>query len=782
MIQMEKKVLKRLIVWPLLIALCATIIFSGMSMPAIIASAAASEYNEVSELYDLGSISGTSLPSGVTEFGISSAAGIQKFANLVNNSGISFAGKTIYLTNDIDDMLAKATADGIGYQFAIGTNTHPFKGVFDGCGFTVGLIDIRVSLGDYGGFFGVTNGAIIKNLVIGNGKGYGTIQNENTFPYFGAIVGNATDTVIINSVNKADITNLTSGGSNIAAGIVAFGEGNTIINCFNYGKIATDNSAGIVPSDVAKVSLCINLGTFADKMGGTYTGADIEDDEVDVWSGWTSMVDSQKETKVTDFNTDIHLKRSELREVEEEQRLFLFYWGFDAEDNDYLVLCLPKTYTYYLIQKGVIDEADVQSKEIPMPLLKANIMSEFLSKNAAAVFITIWFRDTYAYVTGTSESSITVRADIQEKYFDILKNLEDESVDDIESTAAIFSFAKGIEDFIKNACAEMDDIFFEWAGEYEGEFVDAIREFAIGIITNWFNDCTSFVVGDDAAAVTAREKLLKVYEERIAGLEDIEYSDSNELLIKISEYINMSLNLLDDEYYNWELGVSRSALNEAYNKALEWATGDNREKVKKIKADAESKIVEAKALFEQTQDYDEERINRWIEYTGTVDDIVTDAIAQMNDLELQWNRYRTTIIWSSVSGGILLIAGAVVIALLVAMKKKDKNYKAIIVEIQDDRKSKKIWQKADSITRESEARREKEEQRAEANRLKAEQILREYREKMEKAEQVNSAQSSSQAEIRNEKLEQMEQARREKLEQMAAAHREKALAAKKKKK
>ncbi|MCL1900881.1 MAG: hypothetical protein FWG51_00590 [Firmicutes bacterium] len=808
-----KTKLKKLIAWPLIFAILSTAIFTNMWQIPDAKTRSIAVSSEAENLINLELITaGDNILEAAKEFEVNSATGILKFAGLVN-SGADFEGKTVYLKNDIDDMLETVAESGLLSQTAIGNNAHPFKGTFDGGGFNVNLISIGSLPGEPGGFFGTTEDAVIKNLVIDNGQESGSIENYGSRQYFGAIVGKAVNTVIVNSVNKADITNITAGGT--AAGIVALGDEDTkIINCFNYGTITADFVAGIVASEIDEVNLCINLGEL--------DGESNEDSNVENWlefetanwmdlygldidDGWESLDISDKKEIVTIFNTRVHELKHIIRENDEyeyENRLFLFYWGFyiefdEVESNyveadDYLMLCFPRTYIEYMIQKGVRieeyeeDEEDGEEEEFSgvMPLLGMTLMSEFLSKNAAASSIAMWFKDSYAFITGDEEESADARNDMKEAYFELLVDLEDMSIgDDTDDITKIFSFAKEVEKFVKHACeGVIDGIFYDWEEWYEGQYEDAIFEFAEGIITNWYEDCKSFITGDDEDAIDAREALLVKYNERISGLDEIEFSDNNELLIKINVYILVSLNELDDIYYSWELSVSWAILNEAYEDILNSASSGNKAKVEAIYAEAEAKIKEAEDAFEDYEDIDGERINKWIEYTSAVDDAVNEAVAQFDALELKWSNERTTITWVSVASAIVLTAGIIVVMLLIVMRKRAKNYKAIIVEIQDDRRNKKIWQKADNITRESEARREKEEQRAEVHRLKAEQILKEHREKIEKAEQANSGHSAAPVDIHKEKLEQMEQARSEKLEQMAQAHREKALAAKRKKK
>lgn len=87
---------------------------------------------------------------------ISSATQLQEVANNVNEGNNDYAGATISLSWDIE--LTQS-------WMPIGTVGKPFRGTFDGNGWTISNITIDGEF-TYQGLFGYTNGATIKNLNI----------------------------------------------------------------------------------------------------------------------------------------------------------------------------------------------------------------------------------------------------------------------------------------------------------------------------------------------------------------------------------------------------------------------------------------------------------------------------------------------------------------------------------------------------------------------------------------------------------------------------------------
>ena len=106
---------------------------------------------------------------------ISTAEKLAEFAEEVNN-GTSYQGKLVVLGASIN--LA-----GVNWT-PIGTESSPFKGTFDGEGFTVSNVTVNKADLEYAGLFGRMEGAEIKDLTVKNVS----IQAKS---YAGGLIGDA---------------------------------------------------------------------------------------------------------------------------------------------------------------------------------------------------------------------------------------------------------------------------------------------------------------------------------------------------------------------------------------------------------------------------------------------------------------------------------------------------------------------------------------------------------------------------------------------------------------
>ena len=144
------------------------------------------------------------------------------FASQVNG-GNTYAGETVKLTDDIDLS---------GYKWTpIGTTegTLYFAGTFDGQGYTISNITAQNSLAS--GFFGVTDGATIKNLKVANA----TVSGNHCA---GAVVGKAKFTTIeACSASDASVTlvprvvNGAYDDGNHAGGVAGYAYACDVIDC-----------------------------------------------------------------------------------------------------------------------------------------------------------------------------------------------------------------------------------------------------------------------------------------------------------------------------------------------------------------------------------------------------------------------------------------------------------------------------------------------------------------------------------------------------------------------
>ena len=230
---------------------------------------------------------GSSVNSGwyapdLTSHTITTAAELAGVKYLVRNGLATFQGITLYLGADLD-------MTG-GEWSSIGGNDGCFMGTFDGQGHTV-IVNISEA-GPYGSFFGLTDGATIRNLTLaGNISGGYPVA---------AFVAKANNTAIENCVNLASVSgtgsaagfvcsvkdNLSTvvisdcynggaitGGSG-AAGIVSasgYDAYITILRCQNGGTITAGEAAGIiyVAFEKASIDQCSNIGTI---IGGNGAG------------------------------------------------------------------------------------------------------------------------------------------------------------------------------------------------------------------------------------------------------------------------------------------------------------------------------------------------------------------------------------------------------------------------------------------------------------------------------------------------------------------------------
>jgi len=222
---------------------------------------------------------------------------LYNFAKRVNSSTDGFNGKHFVLADDI-------TLGSIYSWIPIGTSSKPFKGTFDGNGYSVtelyanGSKDAKNKW--YVGMFGYLNGAAIKNLKVLDSQ----FQGEH---YVGSVAGTAMNSTIDTVYTNATIiaTSGSSGGmighlsdgtirnswfdgqitiaSQIVGGIAGLGNGSGIganlVDCLVTGKIIANKASGqvyaggilgIVNSGSAKITNCLSTPKeFTTKSGVT---------------------------------------------------------------------------------------------------------------------------------------------------------------------------------------------------------------------------------------------------------------------------------------------------------------------------------------------------------------------------------------------------------------------------------------------------------------------------------------------------------------------------------
>ena len=206
---------------------------------------------------------------------ISSAADFVGFANEVN-SGTTYRGSTVTLTNDID--FKGVSFPGVG-MYVDSTSQRYFRGTFNGNGHTISNLRLYSTSTTYLGLFAVVNGGVIKGIVVDSSC---SIENKEPkyFTYAGGIVANSIAGIefkLLDCVNMAKVTG--SGEKASIGGIIgclyAFASTTTIHNCVNFGTVTNTgtgekaSTGGIVGwmsqeetnSPASGVYNCVNLGT-----------------------------------------------------------------------------------------------------------------------------------------------------------------------------------------------------------------------------------------------------------------------------------------------------------------------------------------------------------------------------------------------------------------------------------------------------------------------------------------------------------------------------------------
>ena len=158
-------------------------------------------------------------------------------AKLVDN-GNTFQGKTITLDADI----FMGTGDRL-WNVPIGSENHPFKGVFDGKNHKISGLRVAAwvtnSSGvmnyegkDYMGLFGYTVDAKICNLVLSRERSYFSAKN-----YAGSLVGYAKGGIITNIHSEIDVK-----GEGTVGGIAGYAD--NISSSYHIGNVQGKGSVG----------------------------------------------------------------------------------------------------------------------------------------------------------------------------------------------------------------------------------------------------------------------------------------------------------------------------------------------------------------------------------------------------------------------------------------------------------------------------------------------------------------------------------------------------------
>ena len=169
---------------------------------------------------------------------ISTAEELKAFRDDVN-SGNTYEGKYVYLTNDITldsgeewEPIGVIT-DDTDLNNMDNQSNKAFKGIFDGCNKTISNLKTNTTA-NYQGLFGFAVDGKIRNVIIGESSSVVAGNESGAIVGFLSGLGN-----VYNCVNYANVN-----GSSGIGGIIGYIRGQSIIsNCKNYGSIYSQNNA-----------------------------------------------------------------------------------------------------------------------------------------------------------------------------------------------------------------------------------------------------------------------------------------------------------------------------------------------------------------------------------------------------------------------------------------------------------------------------------------------------------------------------------------------------------
>ena len=176
--------------------------------------------------------------------------------------GETYDGKFIALSADIDLGGKEWMPIGLYKYENTANNDFPFKGSFDGKGYTVSNYVIKAGNNTiYAGLFGYAGGAscVIKNLTVAKAN----VAGKN---YAGTVVGCFVGKALVGITVEDDCTVTGKASVGGVAGRIVGGEGTYLVNKGTVTGTGNDNSAfigGICGATGASsvISYCVNLGT-----------------------------------------------------------------------------------------------------------------------------------------------------------------------------------------------------------------------------------------------------------------------------------------------------------------------------------------------------------------------------------------------------------------------------------------------------------------------------------------------------------------------------------------
>ena len=187
----------------------------------------------------------------VAQYEINSADDLAELAENVNkglNDG--YYGITFVLTKDISLSDICRTIDGEYGWMPIGSVTYPFKGTFDGAGYSITGLSVNRDDSERIGLFGETNAnATIQNLTV-EGSVKGGNYTAGIAGYNQGVLKNCTSNVTVTAKN----------GSMHVGGIVGYNKG-TVSRSYNNGSFNlgfVTMTGGIAGSNAGMIEKCCN--------------------------------------------------------------------------------------------------------------------------------------------------------------------------------------------------------------------------------------------------------------------------------------------------------------------------------------------------------------------------------------------------------------------------------------------------------------------------------------------------------------------------------------------
>lgn len=252
------------------------------------------------------------------EYIISSAEQLKALSELVD-AGESFAGKTVYLRNNIDASHS--------LWFPIGTLLKPFSGTFDGNGYCITVGNMHS--GELGGVFGFVASATIRNLavsVVGDLSGIQTVGSVVAHVDSSSVIENCSHVSVLKAVNvpvvggiagisegkirsccnKGDIVSVNA-DVNVLGGIVGVSAG-IVLHSYNESLImGTNVCAGIVGKDMAdgqtsQIVKCHNSGKVSARSSGADNVYDVVAGGIGGMLNNTNISECYNEGKVSSYS------------------------------------------------------------------------------------------------------------------------------------------------------------------------------------------------------------------------------------------------------------------------------------------------------------------------------------------------------------------------------------------------------------------------------------------------------------------------------------------------